>query len=58
MKKEKKNKSKVSEGVLLYPNGQEAHLKKLVEKIRKLEMETKRLKENARIEKMEKDFND
>lgn len=34
------------------------HLKKLVEKIRKLELEAKRLKENARIEKMEKDFND
>lgn len=34
------------------------HLKKLVNKIRKLELEAKRLKENARIEKMEKDFND
>lgn len=34
------------------------HLKKLVNKIRKLELDVKKLKENARIEKMEKDFND
>lgn len=34
------------------------HLKKLVNKIRNLELEAKRLKENARIAKMEKDFND
>jgi len=34
------------------------HLKKLVNKIRKLELEVKKLKENARITKMEKDFND
>lgn len=32
------------------------HLKSLVRKIRKLELEVKKLKENARIEKMEKDF--
>ena len=32
------------------------HLKKLVNKIRKLELEAKKLKENARIEKLEKDF--
>lgn len=34
------------------------HLKRLVNKIRKLELNVKKLKENARIEKMEKDFND
>jgi len=34
------------------------HLKRLVNKIRKLELDVKKLKENARIEKMEKDFND
>lgn len=34
------------------------HLKKLVNKIRKLELDAKKLEENARIEKMEKDFND
>ena len=34
------------------------HLKKLVNKIRKLELDVKKLKEDARIEKMEKDFND
>ncbi|MBO7210619.1 MAG: hypothetical protein J6V44_06400 [Methanobrevibacter sp.] len=34
------------------------NLKKLVRKIRKLELEVKKLEENARIEKMEKDFND
>ena len=34
------------------------HLKKLVNKIRKLELEAKRLKENEKKEKMEKDFND
>lgn len=34
------------------------HLKKLVRKIRKLELDVKKLKEDARIEKMEKDFND
>ena len=32
------------------------HLKKLVSKIRKLELEVKKLKENTRIEKLEKDF--
>lgn len=32
------------------------HLKKLVNKIRKLELEAKKRKENARIAKMEKDF--
>ena len=32
------------------------HLKKLVNKIRKLELDAKKLKENARIEKLEKDF--
>lgn len=32
------------------------HLKKLVNKIRKLELDVKKLKENARIEKIEKDF--
>ena len=32
------------------------HLKKLVNKIRKLELDVKKLKENARIEKLEKDF--
>lgn len=34
------------------------HLKNLVNKIRKLELEAKKRKENARIEKKEKDFND
>ena len=34
------------------------HLKSLVSKIRKLELKVKKLKENTRIEKMEKDFND
>lgn len=34
------------------------HLKSLVKKIRKLELDAKRLKENLRIEKMEKDFNE
>ena len=34
------------------------HLKSLVRKIRKLELEAKILKENVRIAKMEKDFND
>ena len=34
------------------------HLKRLVNKIRKLELDVKKLKEDARIEKMEKDFND
>lgn len=34
------------------------HLKRVVNKIRKLELDVKKLKENARIEKMEKDFND
>lgn len=34
------------------------HLKSLVRKIRKLELEAKKLKENVRIAKMEKDFND
>lgn len=34
------------------------HLKRLVNKIRKLELDVKKLKEEARIEKMEKDFND
>lgn len=34
------------------------HLKRLVNKIRKLELEAKKRNENARIEKMEKDFND
>lgn len=33
-------------------------LKRLVDKIRKLELEAKKRNENARIEKMEKDFND
>ena len=33
-------------------------LKRVVNKIRKLELDVKKLKENARIEKMEKDFND
>lgn len=33
-------------------------LKMVVNKIRKLELEVKKIKENARIEKMEKDFND
>lgn len=33
-------------------------LKRLVNKIRKLELDVKKLKEDARIEKMEKDFND
>ena len=32
------------------------HLKKLVNKIRKLELDVKKLKENARITKIEKDF--
>lgn len=32
------------------------HLKKLVNKIRKLELDVKKLKEEARLEKMEKDF--
>ena len=32
------------------------HLKKLVNKIRKLELKAKKLKENTRIEKLEKDF--
>lgn len=32
------------------------HLKKLVNKIRKLELDSKKLKENSRIEKLEKDF--
>ena len=32
------------------------HLKKLVNKIRKLELDVKKLTENARIEKLEKDF--
>ena len=32
------------------------HLKKLVNKIRKLELDAKKLKENTRIEKLEKDF--
>lgn len=32
------------------------HLKKLVNKIRKLELDVKKLKENARIIKIEKDF--
>ena len=32
------------------------HLKKLVSKIRKLELDVKKLKENYRIEKLEKDF--
>jgi len=34
------------------------HLKSLVKKIRKLELDAKRLEENFRIEKMEKDFNE
>lgn len=34
------------------------HLKSLIKKIRKLELDAKRLKENFRIEKMEKDFNE
>lgn len=34
------------------------HLKSLVKKIRKLELDVKKLKENSRIEKMEKDFNE
>lgn len=34
------------------------HLKRLVNKIRKLELDVKKLKEDARIEKMEKDFNE
>ena len=34
------------------------HLKSLVKKIRKLELDAKRLKENLRIEKMEKDVNE
>ena len=34
------------------------HLKSLVSKIRKLELVAKEQKENARIAKMEKDFND
>lgn len=34
------------------------HLKSLVNKIRKLELDVKKLKEDARIEKMEKDFNE
>lgn len=33
-------------------------LKRLVNKIRKLELDVKKLKEDARITKMEKDFND
>jgi hypothetical protein len=33
-------------------------LKRVVNKIRKLELDVKKIKENARIEKMEKDFND
>ena len=33
-------------------------LKRVVNKIRKLELDVNKLKENARIEKMEKDFND
>ena len=32
------------------------HLKKLVNKIRKMELDAKKLKENSRIEKLEKDF--
>lgn len=32
------------------------HLKSLVRKIRKLELDAKKLKENARIEKLENDF--
>ncbi len=32
------------------------HFKKLVNKIRKLELKAKKLKENSRIEKLEKDF--
>lgn len=34
------------------------HLKSLIKKIRKLELVAKEKKENARIAKMEKDFND
>ncbi len=34
------------------------HLKSLVKKIRDLELEAKRYKENARISQLEKDFND
>ena len=34
------------------------HLKSLIKKIRKKELEAKKLNENARIAKMEKDFND
>lgn len=34
------------------------HLKSLVKKIRKLELDVKKIAENTRIAKMEKDFND